>query len=814
MRAVGLRGRDAQISWLRERARRPGVISIHGPAGVGKSALVVAALAELAPIVLAPSRSDRLPRLAQRLLVALGTGAGRRNPMEVVRERVSERPGTVVVFDGVEQPPRAAAAFAAQLAEVGATVVIVARELFETGAEDRLALRPFLVPALDELPSSPVMDVWTAFASRIRPDYTVEPQELPTVHAILARLDGLPLAMSLVAPRLAALDHEAILRELEDTAPSRGPLAAVNRALGTSYRTLTKRDREVLALAATFPATFDAARLHELRRVRRGDLHEALQRLVERSWLVAEESVGALRMLGVVRDFVREREKARIGELDDAFAATQAEVATTLSEGAERAFVVDPIRARADDLLRAAEVAVRTRRVEIAVPPIAALGHLVQLGSAPPALAERTAAALALVRRRPDRARLLWVTLLLERSVAGTASVVRRANDVLAAARDVPFVRGAALHMLGSIGIESGDPAAARHLERARSLFEGWSSEEALVLVHLAIHAQRRGERPLAIARLREATAIARRHGSPRAAATALSVLGAVLAEHGDVTGAERALDEAMKLASASADRRTEAYAATCRGEALVAAGEPTRAVPYFERAIGLFHACGAASYRAFARQALGVARSLAGERAAARVDLERALAELAASGYATAAIGEAHLAVLDVEEGLREVARARIARGRTTPEFAGLVKVVEAFLDGRAADGEPLTSDEKLLRRRVEALLLREGRIAITVALDGAAFRAGETLVRLGSKPQLRRVLAALARSKGNALSPDELRAEAWPDERTLRPAALNRLYVSVRRLRELGLASAIESVDGGYRLVASTEVVAELED
>ncbi len=805
-------GRDAEVEWLRGATSGAGVIAVHGPAGVGKSALVSAALADRAPILLSPSRSDGAPRLAQRLRVALGATPGRGSPVRAALEQVRERPGTIVVLDGPEAPPRAAVTFAAQLAEAGAMVVLVARELVGTGAESRLAVRPFVVPPVEALRDAPVLEVWTELARRIRPDYAVGASDLPLVHAILARLDGLPLAMSLVAPRLAALDHATILRELEDSAHD-GPLAAVTRALATSLRTLGKRERDALAFAATFPGTFDAARLHELWPGRRGTLHAALQSLVERSWLVAEEPAGSLRMLGVVREFVRARERARIAELDRAFADAQATAAAALGEEAERCFAIEPIRARADDLLHAAEIAVRQRRVDAAVPPLAALGHLVQLGTAPPALAERTAAALALARRRADRARLLWVTLVLERSVAGTASVVRRANEVLATAGGVPFVRGAALHVLGSIGIEAGDPNAERHLERARALFAGWASEEALVLVHLAIHAQRRGELPLAIARLREATTIARRHGSPRATATAASVLGAVLAEHGDASGAERALDEAMRLASASADRRTEAYAATCRGEALVAAGEPTRAVPYFERAIELFHACGAASYRAFARQALGVAHALGGDRTAARAELERALAELAASGYATAAIGEAHLAVLDAEEGFRDLARERLARGRrAAPEFAGLARIVEAFLDGRTAPGDALTSDERLLRRRVEALLLREGRIAVAVASDGATFRTGDTVVHLGSRPQLRRVLAALARAKGTTLSPDELRAEAWPGERTLRPAALNRLYVTVRRLRELGLATAIESVDGGYRLVPSTEVVATI--
>lgn len=517
-------------------------------------------------------------------------------------------------------------------------------------------------------------------------------------------------------------------------------------------------------------------------------------------------------MSSVVRDFVRTSDPAAARRADEELVRAFATLAVRWNEAAERAFAIDPIRAHAAELYRAAELAESERDPKRSVALLGALRHLVQIGQAPPGLPDRVAAALRKVRRGDARARLLHAELLVARSAEHAPEVARLAETIRRTVVKDRFLRGAALHALGSIAIESGASSAAKLLDEARSVYAGWSSEEALVLTHRAIVEQRHGRIPSAIALLREASAIARRFGSARAIATVASVLGALLAEHGSSAEASAVLNEAITVAGETGDRRTEAYAQVCRGASLLARADASGAAECFRRAVTLFRDVGAPTYEAFARQELGIALAELGERTAARTELERALVELRASGYEAAVLGEAHLALLDWEEGAPDVARARLDRLRASASaaggFAAVVAIARAFLDGRLEESAT-TTDERVLQRRAGALLRRSGRIAIRIAEDGSTFSAGSTAVALNAKPALRGVLAALARARGSIVAPDELVARAWPGEKARPAAALNRLYVAIRRLRALGLEGAIENVPGGYRLVATAQIV-----
>ena len=47
------------------------------------------------------------------------------------------------------------------------------------------------------------------------------------------------------------------------------------------------------------------------------------------------------------------------------------------------------------------------------------------------------------------------------------------------------------------------------------------------------------------------------------------------------------------------------------------------------------------------------------------------------------------------------------------------------------------------------------------------------------------------------------DLVAAGWPGEEPIYEAALNRVYVTVDRLRSLGLRDVVERVDDGYRII-----------
>lgn len=50
--------------------------------------------------------------------------------------------------------------------------------------------------------------------------------------------------------------------------------------------------------------------------------------------------------------------------------------------------------------------------------------------------------------------------------------------------------------------------------------------------------------------------------------------------------------------------------------------------------------------------------------------------------------------------------------------------------------------------------------------------------------------------------IAPEALIGAGWPDEKMSAASAQNRLYVTINRLRQLGLAETLQLVEGGYRL------------
>jgi tetratricopeptide (TPR) repeat protein len=810
-------GREAELALLRSLAQEPGVTIVHGPPGVGKTALAREALRGVGVFVQAAPR-DTEARLARRLLHTLRLPElGPMRAPERLEAVIAARPDAVLVVDGADDARAGVTALARRLGDRGARVVLIARALLPA-CDRRLPLTPFVVPEEPSaLRESAAFRAWSALVRRVRPRYRVDDAELSLVAAILRRLDGLPIAMALVAPRMTALDHRALLRELDDESAGRrvGPLASIRRLLASSWATLPEAEREILRLAVLFPGPFDAERVCDVAAPRRpAAVHGALQALVDRSWIAADpDAEGRLWVLGVVRDFVYAAAPAKMRTAERTFFHRYAALAARWNEAAERRFAIAPIRDHARELYCALEFAERSKDLRRSVALIGALSHLLQIGRAPPGLADRVTVALARARSRDARARLLYARLLLARSVEQAAMVTRLAGAILRTRARDRFVRGAALHARGSIAIESGAESAAVDLDAARRIFSGWTSEESLVITHRAIVEQRRGNVAGAIALLREAVAIARHHDNPRAIAIATSVLGAVLAEHGSRVESTALLREAIALAAATEDLRTEAYARVCRGASLLATSDAEGAAGCFRRAMELFRDVGSTAYEAFARQELGIALAEVGDRGAARAELERAIAQLGTSGYAAAALGTAHLAFLDWEDGLVDVARDRLDRlGPAPGGFAGVVAIARALFDGRMSADAPKTVDERIALRRVEALLRRAGKVDVEVEVDGSAFRVGAKTVDLTAKPALRSVLGVLASARGATVSAADVVKGAWPGEKLRPAAALNRLYVAIRRLRELGLDGVIENVAGGYRLVPSAKVVAAL--
>jgi len=90
-------------------------------------------------------------------------------------------------------------------------------------------------------------------------------------------------------------------------------------------------------------------------------------------------------------------------------------------------------------------------------------------------------------------------------------------------------------------------------------------------------------------------------------------------------------------------------------------------------------------------------------------------------------------------------------------------------------------------------------------VETDGRWFqRPGQIRVDLGARDTLRRVLVRLVEARvespGSALSMDQIFEAGWPDQRIMRSAARNRVYVAIHSLRQQGLDDVLMTSDQGY--------------
>ena len=188
----------------------------------------------------------------------------------------------------------------------GVRVLATSRERLVADGENVFAVAPLDTSSGAE--RSVASELFLDRAEAVGAELT--PADDPLVDELCRRLDGLPLALELAASRLrsltlrevrAGVDQSlAVLRGGRRTATRHRSLEA---ALDWSFRLLDPVDRETLAAAATFAATFDASDVTAL--TDHDDLAlERLASLVERSLMF--RSGDHFRLMETVREFVRE----------------------------------------------------------------------------------------------------------------------------------------------------------------------------------------------------------------------------------------------------------------------------------------------------------------------------------------------------------------------------------------------------------------------------------------------------------------------------------------------------------------------------
>jgi DNA-binding CsgD family transcriptional regulator len=172
------------------------------------------------------------------------------------------------------------------------------------------------------------LELFTDRARHARPDFTLTDDNAATVGEICARLDGVPLAIELAAPRVRALSLAEILDSLHDRFRllTGGARTAVRRqqtlraSVDWSHALLTQPERVLFRRLAVFLGGFDLDAAQAVAGggdVQRFQVLDQLSLLVDKSLVVAHDSGGRTRyrLLETVRQYALEK-LSESGEAD------------------------------------------------------------------------------------------------------------------------------------------------------------------------------------------------------------------------------------------------------------------------------------------------------------------------------------------------------------------------------------------------------------------------------------------------------------------------------------------------------------------
>ena len=325
---------------------------------------------------------------------ALGyVGARNISTREQLKEGIREK-HMLIVLDNCEHLIEDVASLTSDLLFACSRLTILA-----TSRESLRILGEWLypVPAF-EVPSEPSsidnttitkFPALTLFAERaraVRPDFTLNHENVKTVSAICAHLDGLPLGIELIAARMRLMSPRALLERLDDQfiLSADGMRAASERqktlrnAIDWSYRLLSPEEQKLFAYLSVFSGDFTLAAVEAMfsRKVTEQPLPNLIALLLDKSLLKLapdlEASEVRYTMLVTIQEYAREHlqeiaEETSIRNAHLAYFLDLAEKADRELRGHNQLEWFSRLNADRDNLRAALDWAIETEQTEMAL---------------------------------------------------------------------------------------------------------------------------------------------------------------------------------------------------------------------------------------------------------------------------------------------------------------------------------------------------------------------------------------------------------------------------------------------------------------
>jgi predicted ATPase/class 3 adenylate cyclase len=623
-------GREQELNEVKGYLEKARLITLLGMGGLGKTRLSLEVAAELLHafpdgvwfLDLAPLREAEL--VFTEAAQALGVHEEPDKPLlQTLCAHLKQR-RALLILDNCEHLIKASADLAAAVLKAAPHVRLLtsSREALRVPGEQCYPVRPLPVPGkgagIEALMKSTAVRLFVERAQQHKPSFSLNAKEAPAVAELVARLEGIPLALELAAARVRALTVAEINNRLKDrykilTGGARvlqERQQTLRALVDWSYDLLGEPEQCVLARLSVFAGGFDlnaAEAVCGAEPLEIDDVLDILGSLVEKSLVMLEErdDAGRYRMLETIRDYASE--KLSLTAESDAVAARHCEHYFAETKEANHG-MMGPDQAE------------WIQRIEADLDNVRAATACALAGGVDPVIVVKMAVAM----------QGFWTL----RGYATEGRNVVRAALALPAIQSSDIAHAWALYVGAALAESQSDHAEARQmLELCLTLRRrlGNPNDIAATLSTLSLARLQAGDAAGALETEHEALQIFRDLGDRSGEAIGLIHLGQIRAYMGDTDRAREHLEECMSVARGLKHQEIEGECQLLLGEVAFDVGDWEQAVLWFKRSLTVCREAADKRGEANALRWLGKADLEAGDLASARTRLDEAVREFRA---------------------------------------------------------------------------------------------------------------------------------------------------------------------------------------